>query len=283
MFERFTMPARAVVVLTQEEARRLRHDYVGTEHLLLGLLREEEGVAARVLVSFAVTLERVRGEVENMVGIGYEDPGDKVPFTPRSKTVLEMALQEAMQLEHDYIGTEHLLLGLVRERSGVASQILSKLRVHPDDVRRQVIGRLAREEGIDPDVAARLEASPEETGWAESALDPTRYRGRIRALRVTVNVNSDPQTLMVDLDYAYAVQDGEDASGMLNHDDIITGVVGILKARELGTVETIVSTVGEYVLSEFPAVGDVTVSITVDRMLEAYGVSGFEVVRVFRR
>jgi ATP-dependent Clp protease ATP-binding subunit ClpC len=124
MFERFTERARQVVVLAQEEARTLKHNYIGTEHILLGLLREEEGLAARVLESLDITVERVRAQVVRIVGSGEEVTSGQIPFTPRAKKVLELALREALSLGHNYIGTEHILLGLVRENEGVAARIL---------------------------------------------------------------------------------------------------------------------------------------------------------------
>ncbi|QIN78056.1 AAA domain-containing protein [Rubrobacter marinus] len=142
MFERFTERARKVVVLAQEEARHFNHNYIGTEHLLLGLLREDEGVAARALGSLNVTLDEVREQVESIVGYGEEGTGGQAPFTPRSKKVLELALREALQLGHNYIGTEHILLGLVRESEGVAARVLSNLDVDPDKVRREVVRML---------------------------------------------------------------------------------------------------------------------------------------------
>jgi len=127
MFERFTERARQVVVLAQEEARTLKHNYIGTEHILLGLLREEEGLAARVLESLDITVERVRAQVVRIVGSGEEVTSGQIPFTPRAKKVLELALREALSLGHNYIGTEHILLGLVRENEGVAARILLDL------------------------------------------------------------------------------------------------------------------------------------------------------------
>jgi ATP-dependent Clp protease ATP-binding subunit ClpC len=124
LFERFTERARQVVVLAQEEARTLKHNYIGTEHILLGLLREEEGLAARVLESLDITVERVRSQVVRIVGSGEEVTSGQIPFTPRAKKVLELALREALSLGHNYIGTEHILLGLVRENEGVAARIL---------------------------------------------------------------------------------------------------------------------------------------------------------------
>jgi ATP-dependent Clp protease ATP-binding subunit ClpC len=147
MFERFTERARKVVVLAQDEASRFNHNYIGTEHLLLGLLKEGEGVAARALGSLGVTLDEARGQVESIVGYGGEDTGGQAPFTPRSKKVLELSLRESMQLGHNYIGTEHILLGLVREQEGVAARVLTTLDVDPDKVRREVVRMLGVETG----------------------------------------------------------------------------------------------------------------------------------------
>jgi ATP-dependent Clp protease ATP-binding subunit ClpC len=122
MFERFTERARQVVVLAQDEARTLKHNYIGTEHILLGLLREEEGLAARVLRSLDITVEEVRAQVARIIGQGDEPPDANVPFTPRAKKVLELALREALSLGDNYIGTEHILLALVRENEGVAAR-----------------------------------------------------------------------------------------------------------------------------------------------------------------
>jgi ATP-dependent Clp protease ATP-binding subunit ClpA len=129
MFERFTNRARHVVVLAQEEARRLHHNYIGTEHVLLGLLGEPEGVAGRALSRFGLTLEGARGEVKAIVGTGSARPSGHIPFTPRAKKTLELALREALQLHHNYIGTEHILLGVIREGEGVGAQVL---RQHGD-------------------------------------------------------------------------------------------------------------------------------------------------------
>ena len=143
MFERFTERARQVVVLAQEEARSLKHNYIGTEHLLLGLLREEEGVAARVLDGLEVSVEEVRAAVVRIVGSGEESPQGQIPFTPRAKKVLELALREALSLGHNYIGTEHILLGLVREDEGVAARILLDLDAEPEKIRGEVMRALS--------------------------------------------------------------------------------------------------------------------------------------------
>src|SRR4030081_3123857 len=143
MFERFTERARQVVVLAQDEARTLKHNYIGTEHILLGLLREEEGLAARVLESLDITVERVRAQVVRIVGSGEEVTSGQIPFTPRAKKVLELALREALSLGHNYIGTEHILLGLVRENEGVAARILLAFDADSEKIRNEVIRMLS--------------------------------------------------------------------------------------------------------------------------------------------
>ncbi|MGJ0183856.1 ATP-dependent Clp protease ATP-binding subunit [Corynebacterium glyciniphilum] len=160
MFERFTDRARRVVVLAQEEARALNHNYIGTEHILLGLIHEGEGVAAKALESMGISLEAVRTEVEDIIGTGGHPPSGYIPFTPRAKKVLELALREALQLGHKYIGTEHILLGLIREGEGVAAQVLVKLGADLSRVRQQVIQLLSGYEGTEP------EAAPDEPATA---------------------------------------------------------------------------------------------------------------------
>jgi ATP-dependent Clp protease ATP-binding subunit ClpC len=143
LFERFTDRARRVVVLAQEEARLLNHNYIGTEHILLGLIHEGEGVAAKALESLSISLEGVRAQVEEIIGQGGSSPSGHIPFTPRAKKVLELSLREALQLGHNYIGTEHILLGLIREGEGVAAQVLVKLGADLSRVRQQVIQLLS--------------------------------------------------------------------------------------------------------------------------------------------
>jgi ATP-dependent Clp protease ATP-binding subunit ClpC len=143
VFERFTDRARRVVVLAQEEARLLNHNYIGTEHILLGLIHEGEGVAAKALESLGISLEAVRQQVEEIIGQGGSSPSGHIPFTPRAKKVLELSLREALQLGHNYIGTEHILLGLIREGEGVAAQVLVKLGADLSRVRQQVIQLLS--------------------------------------------------------------------------------------------------------------------------------------------
>ena len=154
MFERFTDRARRVVVLAQEEARMLNHNYIGTEHLLLGLIHEGEGVAAKALAAMEIRQEAVRQRIEALVGRGEDAPSGHIPFTPRAKKVLELSLREATQLGHNYIGTEHILLGLIREGEGVAAQVLVSLGTDLNRTRQQVIQLLHGYQGREPASAA---------------------------------------------------------------------------------------------------------------------------------
>jgi ATP-dependent Clp protease ATP-binding subunit ClpC len=163
VFERFTERGRQVVVFAQEEARALGHNYIGTEHLLLGLLREAEGLGGRVLELLGVTLEEVRGQVEQIVGRGGETRPGQIPFTPRAKKVLEQALREAIGLGHNHIGTEHVLLGLARQE-GVAAQILAGLDVSPDKIRDKITRPLSQSP-VDP-VIRQPRPLPRGTGRA---------------------------------------------------------------------------------------------------------------------
>ncbi|MFC4556240.1 ATP-dependent Clp protease ATP-binding subunit [Georgenia faecalis] len=165
MFERFTDRARRVVVLAQEEARMLNHNYIGTEHILLGLIHEGEGVAAKALESLGISLEAVRQQVTEIIGEGQQAPSGHIPFTPRAKKVLELSLREALQLGHNYIGTEHILLGLIREGEGVAAQVLGKLGADLNRVRQQVIQLLSGYQGKEP-VAAGGPAEGQPSGSA---------------------------------------------------------------------------------------------------------------------
>jgi len=163
MFERFTDRARRVVVLAQEEARMLNHNYIGTEHILLGLIHEGEGVAAKALESLGISLDAVREQVQEIIGQGQQAPSGHIPFTPRAKKVLELSLREALQLGHNYIGTEHILLGLIREGEGVAAQVLVKLGADLNRVRQQVIQLLSGYQGKEPQgagVGGQAEGTP---------------------------------------------------------------------------------------------------------------------------
>ena len=191
MFERFTDRARRVVVLAQEEARMLNHNYIGTEHILLGLIHEGEGVAAKALESLGISLDAVRSQVTEIIGEGQQAPSGHIPFTPRAKKVLELSLREALQLGHNYIGTEHILLGLIREGEGVAAQVLTKLGADLNRVRQQVIQLLSGYQGKEP-VSAGGPAEGTPAGSAvldqfgrnltqaarEGKLDPVIGRGK---------------------------------------------------------------------------------------------------------
>jgi ATP-dependent Clp protease ATP-binding subunit ClpC len=191
LFEKFTDKARRVVVLAQEEAKLLNHNYIGTEHILLGLIHEGEGVAAKALEALGINLEQVREQVQDIIGQGQQSPSGHIPFTPRAKKVLELSLREALQLGHSYIGTEHLLLGLIREGEGVAAQVLTKLGADTNKVRQQVIQLLSGYQGKET-VSVGGESQPQAKGStildqygrnlthaaAEGKLDPVVGRER---------------------------------------------------------------------------------------------------------
>jgi len=184
MFERFTQRARRVVVLAQEEARLLNHNYIGTEHILLGLIREGEGVAAKALESLGISLDAVRQQVERIIGQGQQAPSGHIPFTPRAKKVLELSLREAQQLGHNYIGTEHILLGLIREGSGVAAQVLVKLGADLNRTRQQVVQLLHGHHG--EDVTGESLPLPEDALTRVDSLDR-----RLAALERWVGLRPD--------------------------------------------------------------------------------------------
>ena len=182
MFERFTDRARRVVVLAQEEARLLNHNYIGTEHILLGLIHEGEGVAAKALESLGISLEAVRAQVEEIIGHGGTAPSGHIPFTPRAKKVLELSLREALQLGHNYIGTEHILLGLIREGEGVAAQVLVKLGADLSRVRQQVIqllsGYAGAKEGAPQGGGASAGGQPRAARWCSTSSAATSRSSR---------------------------------------------------------------------------------------------------------
>ncbi len=196
MFERFTDRARRVVVLAQEEARLLGHNYIGTEHVLLGLIHEDEGVAAQALDSLGVSLGAVRAQVEEIVGPGETVPAGHIPFTPRSKKVLELSLRESLALGHNYIGTEHLLLGLVREGEGVGAQVLKRLGVELTRVRQRVVELLS---GHDPAEGGRGAASPGSGVGANAALTDAILDALVAAL------HDHPEVLIESLSRAVQV------------------------------------------------------------------------------
>jgi ATP-dependent Clp protease ATP-binding subunit ClpA len=196
MFERFTDRARRVVALAQEEARMLNHGWIGTEHILLGLIHEGDGIAARSLESLGISLDAVRQQVEEIIGRGQQAPSGHIPFTPRAKKVLELSLRESLQLGHNYIGTEHILLGLLREGDGVAAQVLVRLGADLNRVLRQVIqllhgyqGQDAGSEGPRLGEGARAGLPDDALAWF-NALDR-----RLTALERWVGVQPDLEDL----------------------------------------------------------------------------------------
>jgi ATP-dependent Clp protease ATP-binding subunit ClpA len=193
MFERFTQPSRRVVVLAQEEARMLDHNYIGTEHILLGLIHEGEGVAARAIASFGLTLAMARLQVTDMIGRGQQTPSGHIPFTPRAKTVLELSLREALALKDDYIDTEHILLGLIREADGVGAQILD--RIVPLLMVREAVLELALAEAAEASEAS--EASEGEQDRRVAVEWPnlgSSGAGLRRTTRGVVNVRASEVT-----------------------------------------------------------------------------------------
>ena len=238
MFERFTDRARRVVVLAAEEARMLNHNYIGTEHILLGLIHEGEGVAARALQALGISLEAVRQQVEEIIGQGQEAPSGHIPFTPRAKKVLELSLREALQLGHDYIGTEHILLGLIREGDGVAAQVLVKLGADLNRVRQQVIqllhGYQSQEAGTAAAGAAGAEPQTAPASRAERRqLAELRRRiesidSRLSAVERRVRTGPD----MSDLDLQIA-QAGRDKRTAIDAQDFETAAVLRDREREL--------------------------------------------------
>jgi ATP-dependent Clp protease ATP-binding subunit ClpC len=184
MFERFTDRARRVVVLAQEEARMLEHNYIGTEHLLLGLIHEGDGVAAKALRALDVDLDTLRREVEALVGRGQQPTSGHIPFTPQAKRVLELALRESVQLGHDYIGTEHLLLGLVREGEGPAAQVLQQRGIELNAVRQEVIRLLHGHEVRGGRRGRRVAAARARSGSEGVTLEEVSHQIRVLGARL---------------------------------------------------------------------------------------------------
>ena len=261
-YERLTERARKIVVLAQGEAHRFNHDYIGTEHLLLGLIREREGVGARVLGELGLDLDEARERVESIVGYVEEATGARAPLTPRCKKVLQLAEREALQLGDDYVSSEHILLGLVRESEGVAARVLSDLDVASEDVRREVVRRIPDREP---------EADPfDEVEWVQEEEERGRklFRGRIGGIRTEIlypnQENSGMRVpMVVDLDYAYqVVREGPDGFETLRHDWLWDLVERFLEARELSLPEAVVGLTGDLLLEEVPSIREVTVTAT---------------------
>ena len=254
-FEKFTDLGRRVVVLAQDEARRFNHNYIGTEHLLLGLIQEESGVATQALRELGVHVDEAREQVESIVGYGEGGAGALAPFTPRASKVLQLALREAMQLGHDYVSTEHVLLGLVRESEGVAARVLLNLDVDPDAVRREVIKRLAdAEDDLDPFDEAEREI--------EETEHRILFRGRVGGIRGELGLPR-PLAVTVDADYSYRAR-VESAGGgtTVEPADVADLMLATLREDHPPNLEAVVATFGERLLATFPAMTEVTVTVS---------------------
>jgi ATP-dependent Clp protease ATP-binding subunit ClpA len=254
-FERFTGPARKVVVLAQDEARRFNHNYIGTEHLLLGLIQEEKGIAARALGTLGVDLDQDREQVESIVGYGEEGTGAQAPFTLRTIKVLELALREALQLGHDYVGTEHVLLGLAGESEGVAARVLLNLDVDPDAVRREVIKKL-------PDAGDALDPFDEAEREMEELEHRTLFRGRVGGIRAEVDLPR-PVTVAADADYANRTQ-AEPSRGTtaVEPGTVVDQMRAGLQEADARGLEAVVAALGGRLLGAFPAMLEVTVTVS---------------------
>jgi hypothetical protein len=223
MFERFTDRARRVVVLAQEEARLLDHNWIGTEHILLGLIREGEGVAAKALESFGISLDAVRQQVEEIIGQGQQPPSGHIPFTPRTKKVLELALRESQQLGHNYIGTEHILLGLIREGDGVAAQVLVTLGADLNRVRQQAIQLSHERSAEEPGPARSAERELRLLPAVKTRLEALEQR--LTAIEQRVGTGPDSrdldeqiQTVRTEKEAAVDAQDYAQAASLRNRE-----------------------------------------------------------------
>jgi Clp amino terminal domain, pathogenicity island component len=211
MFERFTDQARRVVVLAQEEARLLSHNYIGPEHLLLGLIGEGEGIASRALASLGITGEAARAQVETLTGRGQQPLPSRLPFTPQAKQVLQLALREALRLGHSYLGTEHILLGLLRQEDGPARQVLAALGVEPNQIRGKVIQILHTAQGEPGPGAARVSVRPGRAGRGRRDLLAQLDSIESRLLALERRVGTGPDTHDLDQDLAQVRRDKETA------------------------------------------------------------------------
>ena len=263
MFERFTDQARRVVVLAQDEARLLNHNHIGTEHILLGLIHEGEGLAAQGLLSLGIELDSVRSEVVGTIGPGQRSPDVHIPFTPRAKTVLELSLREALALGHNYIGTEHLLLGLVREGDGVGAQVLEKLDVDLSKVRQTIIQLLSVDVREEP---VRASVAPEGKGSVVAMPDDSiTLRGlRVRAHHgVMEQERAEGQTFVLDvtahLDLS-AAGTTDELSSTLDYGTLAEAIHRRVSGERWNLIERVAERVAELVLEDRRVVGvEVTV------------------------
>ena len=280
MRDRFTQTVRRVVVLAGEEARSLGHNYVGTGHLLLGLLSEREGVAVRVLEALNVAPDRVREQV--ICTVGSDQAGTEYhqrPLTPRARGALELASKEALSFGHDYVGTEHILLGLVCESGSIAAQVLYRLGADADGIRREVVRMLGEgQETVvrDPNHVA---------GLAHTTVFRARVEGLVVQARCGVGEEERalPQTLRVDLDWLYEAEERDDLLGTVDYGDLIEGVARLLEREEFRLLETGTRMVGRHILERFPLVREVTVTIAKLRAPVVHEVSEVSVEATFGR
>ena len=301
VLEGFTEEAREAVARAQEEAARLGHGHANTGHLLLGLLRDGGGVAARALAALNVTPDGAREVVENVGGRGEEGTLDRGPFTPRLARVVELAPREAARAGQERVGGGHLLLGLVREANSVGVRVLSALDVSPADVRREVFGRLrnpSRREPREPPSRAGPQERPdsseppdrtdEETAASEET-PPMTVRGRVEGLEVHVRCGVSeeeralPQALLVDLQYVYDAQPSDDLSGVVDYGTLMEEAARALEREEFMLLETGARRIGARVLQKFPTIREMAVTVTKPRVPIARTVSGVSVRAVFRR
>jgi dihydroneopterin aldolase len=300
MLDGFTKEAREAVARAQEEAARLGTGQANTGHLLLGLLRDGGGVAARALAALNVTPDGAREVVENVGGRGEEGKLDRGPFTPRLARVVELAPREAARAGQDRVGGGHLLLGLVREANSVGLRVLSALGASPADVRREVVGRLrnpSRQEPREPPSRAGPQERPaspalgrtdEETAASEEA-PPMKVRGRVDGLEVHVRCGVSeeeralPQALLLDLQYVYDAQPSDGLSGVVDYGSLMEEAARALEREQFMLLETGARRIGARVLEKFPPVREVAVTVTKPRVPVARTVSGVSVRAVFRR
>jgi len=254
-YDRFASSGR-VVTLAGEEARDLGHKCIGTEHLLLGLLRERKGDAVRVLEALDVAADRVRERVVRTVGYGADKEDYRRPLTPRARKALELASEEALRADYSYVTDEHILLGLLREPKGVAARVLGDLGANLDRVRRELARATDDREKTTGDV--RLADLP------RVATFRARIKGLIVRARcgVTDEERAARQPLRVDLDYLYGTGEGDDLLEIVDYGAIIEGVADLLEKEEFELLEAGTRMVGEHILGEFPPVREVTVAVT---------------------
>ncbi len=270
----FTQRAKNALEASLKEAMGMRHNYIGTEHLLLGLIREEDGVAARVLTDLGVHLDEAREQVESVVGYGEDATGAQAPFTPRTNKVLQLALREAMQLDHDYIGTEHVLLGLVRESEGVAARVLLNLGIDPDAVRREVIGRL-------PDARDDFDPFDEAERQMEEGEHRTLFRGRVGGIRATA---APLGGMTLEVDYSYRLW-GDPAVTLatIDPEDVASVTRDHLNETRIDTLEGAVEVAGTHLMATFGPIVKITVSVTATPQPADPPAPTFSVSATFRR